>query len=139
MDGVADEDSGNRADPSAVWIPKDPRAAEPGGLGSEGNIGATFIPRRRISAKTKAETKKADGRAAGRTGSDNGSESGLEFGFCGGPVDRWAAISSLDDCGCVHKREFGDPGGASIERNRRGQCAKPTALRAKSTEDAILR
>ncbi len=59
MEGVADEDSGNRTDPSALWIPKDPRAAEPGGLGSGENVGATSVPGRRISAKTKAETKKA--------------------------------------------------------------------------------
>ena len=129
MDGVADEDSGNRADPSAVWIPKDPRAAEPGGLGSEENIGATFIPRRRISAKTKAETASSGIRAAGRTGAGDGSKSSVESGFRGGPVDRRTAIPGADDRGCIHKREFGNRGGASVERNRRGQCAQPTARR----------
>jgi putative transposase len=49
---------------------------------------------------------------------------------------RFRALTIVD----VFTREsLANRGGASVERNRCGPCAKPTALRAQSTEDAILR
>ena len=43
VDGVADEDSRDRTGPSALWIPKDPSAAEPRGVGSGKDTGAVHV------------------------------------------------------------------------------------------------
>src|SRR5271170_3829679 len=89
MDGVADANTRDRTEQSALRVSQDPRAAESRGLGCWEVFGISVVqgrgPGLKEAATAQAESSTAPGRALHR----HGSESGMEHRLRGRSVARW--------------------------------------------------
>src|SRR5271154_5635656 len=78
MDGVADADTRDRPEPSALRIPQDPRAVEPRGLGCREVPGVSAVQRGRSGLEKTATAKEKGGSSPRRALHRDGAESGME-------------------------------------------------------------
>ncbi len=125
MDRVADADTGDRTEQSALRVSQDPRAAEPRGLERGEISGVSAVQGRRPGLKKRPQRKRKAVRHREERFDRHGAESGLEHRLRSRSVAGWDALPGADDHRCVHAGKCRHRSRAEPERRRCGASVEP--------------
>src|SRR5271170_3391079 len=138
MDGVADADTRDRTEQSALRISQDPCAAEPRRLGCWEASGVSAVQGRGPGFEETATAQEKSGTAPGRTLHRHSAEPGLEYRLRRRSIAGRNALPGVDDRRYIHTGERRDRSRPEAERRRCGASAEPSKPATWSAEALVL-